>query len=88
MNQLQIVSSFFFSLQNLLYKLILSVVDNNIENNDNIQQRGEAILVFLPGISAIEKLQKILRSRQILDSLHAMVIIEISSFFLFFLSFH
>jgi HrpA-like RNA helicase len=35
--------------------------------------RGEAVLIFLPGIQSIEKLNKILRSRQTQSLLNASV---------------
>ena len=35
--------------------------------------RGEAVLIFLPGIQSIEKLNKTLRSRQALSLLNATV---------------
>jgi ABC-type dipeptide/oligopeptide/nickel transport system ATPase component len=49
------------------------------ESEAVVSEGGEAILVFLPGIQSIDKLHKILRSRQVLSALHATVYILHSS---------
>lgn len=53
-----------------------TVVGNRDEEGDTTRHnRGQAVLVFLPGIQAIENVNRILRARRVLDELNAFVCI-------------